>query len=60
MVCLSTLPNVERWTQLLYAMIQQATGGKEDTLITEQGCKIRYQAIPECVQGLYYNSEIYS
>ena len=28
--------------------------------MAEQGCKIRYQAIPEWAQGSYYNSGIYS
>jgi hypothetical protein len=28
--------------------------------MTEQGCKIRHQVIPEWVQGLYDNSGIYS
>jgi len=55
------LPQCGEIDTAFYGTIRLATRGKEDTRMAEQIRKIRCQAIPVWVQGLYYyNSGIYS
>jgi hypothetical protein len=53
------LPQCRGIDMAFYGTIWLATRGKQDTRMAEQVRKIRRQVIPECIQGLCYNSGIY-